>query len=190
MNKSSIIKISSMAIGAVGAAAGIYNIGTDGTRIGRKNTKDDLGEQYLNMYTKTLSSTHKSSLLEKIKNYMTFRRIDSPTGDFFTATKNYTGSFASSIMHNMDTLLCATVAIGAPFLMKRRAAKAAAGAVSKGVNAVTGKVSFLNNLKNKIKLPSGDNAGVLASAIAAGYLLFDGARIFIGDVLGVGKEGI
>lgn len=185
MNKSSIIKGSSIAIGTVSAVAAFYNIGTDGSHFGEHHTKDELGEHYVDMYIKNLSSSKKSGLLEKVKNYMVLRRIDSPTGDFFSAAKNYTLGFASSIIHNIDTLACAAIAIGAPILMKKRGT-----GIKKGVGKINEQVRKISLLKKIPSLPGKESFGLVAAAIATGYLLFDAGRIFISDVLGVGKKGL
>lgn len=181
MNKNSVIKTSSMLIGATGAVVAAYNIAADGKMIAHGNTKEELGEHYVDIYVNSMSSPKKSTLISKMKDAVTMKRIDSPVISSIITIKNYILGFGKAILGNLDIIAASALALGIPLLMRKPKTSVKPGWISKTIQ----KIPLIKKLPTFEKHPK---AGIITSAVAAGYLVFDAARIFVSDVLGVGKE--
>ena len=183
MNKTQIIKISSMTLGAAGALASAYSVIKDGRMLGRHKTIDELGDSYVKIYANSRSSSKKSTLLEKAKGYITQRRIDSPIYSFLVGAKNHALAYGQVLLRNSDNIVASALAIGAPLLMRKR---------GEGVNKNIGRLNKLAQkipiIKNMPQICGGEKFGVLASAAGAGYLIFDVIRASLGDIWGIGKR--
>ena len=178
-----VLKISSMTVGAVGAIASAYNILADGRMLGRHKTIDELGDSYLNTYANSLSSSKKSNLLEKVKGYVTQRRIDSPFYSFLVGAKNHALAYGQMFLRNFDTIAASAVAIGLPLLMRKPRE-----GINKGIGRVNELIKKIPVIKHLPSMPDKEKFGVLGSAVGAGYLLFEVIRSSLGDVFGVGKR--
>jgi uncharacterized membrane protein len=169
MNKSSIVKYSSMAIGGAGALVAAYNIYKDGKMHAHENTEEELGEHYVDIFEKNGIAGKDSNLHTKIRNYVTMRRINSPLYEFLVKLKNYPLQFAKETIQNIDTIILSAVAIGASKLLYK-----------KPIYLIDPEPMKIIPIRNKI--------GIGLSAAAAGLLVLDAARVFIHDIWGVGKD--
>lgn len=133
VNNNLLIKIPSVAIGVAGAAVCGYSIVKDGNAKARKETKNELGDSYLNMYVKSLSSSRESHLLEKVKHYVNKLKFDNSIYPFILQTKNHVVSWISETADNILPVALSAIAIGAPAVLKNKKAGAYTSAVSAGL---------------------------------------------------------
>jgi len=200
-NSNLLLKIPSMAIGATGLAVSAYNIVKDGNTIATCETKDELGEDYLDMYAKNLSSSRESHLLEKIKHYAEERRLNNSIYPIVIDAKNHVTCWAEEIIKNIVPISLSVLALTAPALVKKYKTNQIMPMINNSlvkIDNFVGKMSGnlqKSNITGKIfdfakKIPKSiknQSAETIVAATAAGLLLVGTGKILIYDVLGIGK---
>jgi len=179
----SILKISSMIVGGTGLLLSGYSIVADGSMKGESETKDDLGDQYVNMYVKNMSSSRESVLLEKIKKYVILKRLDNPLKTFVAAAKNYTISYVRETMENIPPIALSLGALITPLLFKKH--ETGINKKIEGINNVLKKIPLISHLP---EVPKALRMGTYISAVSAGLLLLGTGKLFLHDIWGVTKD--
>ena len=152
MDKSNLlIKIPTIAIGVTGAAMTAYSIVADGNNKAVQSTKEEMGEGYVDMYVKNLSSSRESELLEKVKRYLLMQKLDSSIYPLLLQAKNHVVSWTGETIENIVPLALSALAIGAPKIIQNK------------------------------------KIADYTSIASAGLLVLGAGKIFINDVLGIGK---
>ena len=203
MSKTNLLfKIPSMAIGAAGAAISVYSIVVDGNVKAACETKDDLAEDYTDMYIKNLSSSKESELLEKVKEYVTEKRLDDPYIPFLFRAKNHALCWIKETEENLVPLGLSIMAMAAPTIIEKyknaqimptvlKVLEKIDNSVTKICKALTN-TDFRNKMFSSIgkmlKCLTSQSAGTIIAATSAGLLLFGTGALFLHDVLGVGKS--
>jgi len=188
-------KIPSKTIGLASALICAYSIVSDGNLKARRETKEDLGNKYTDMYVKNLSSSKESNLLEKVKKYVTRVRLDSSFYPVVYGVTNHVVSWAKEVFENIVPITLSALALGAP-LVFNKTPKLSTPKLSSCTTVAINDPEIRNillkqqaYLSNKAgKLGKAIKMGNLISAVSAGLLLLGAGKLFMHDVLGVGKS--
>lgn len=111
-------------IGIAGLGLTASNIIIDGNINARKETNNELGESYTDIYKKNLSLSRDCNLLQKIKNNITNHRIDSNFYPFIIGVKNHITSYIGEVFENITPIALSLTAIFAPGLLEKHVPKA------------------------------------------------------------------
>jgi len=129
MTKPSLLfRVPVLTIGATAAMAAAYNVITDGNAKAKVLTKDELGEDYVDMFIKNQSSSKESHLLEHVKSYVLKQRMDNTYVLGFIRAKNYLASWGKELGENILPIGLSAVILGAnKFFKNQKVAKYAQG---------------------------------------------------------------
>ncbi|HBG48946.1 MAG TPA: hypothetical protein DDW90_05495 [Cyanobacteria bacterium UBA9971] len=152
-NSNLLLKIPAMTIGAAGAVLSAYSIVKDGNAKARRETKDELGEKYVDMYVKNLSSSRESHLLEKVKRFVLKQKFDNSFYPFLLQAKNHVVNWVSETAENIIPIILSAIAIGAPKIIKNKKISTYTSAASAGLLVLGAGKFFIHDVlgvgKNK-----------------------------------------
>jgi len=201
-NSNLLLKISSMTIGATGLALSSYNIVKDGNIKAKRDTKDELGADYLEMHVQNLSSSRESHLLEKAKNFLLEKKFNNSYYSNFIMAKNHVVNWVGEIVENIVPITLSIVALTAPTLVEKYKTNQIMPMINNSLESVdkfygkigerlknsnvSGKIfDFAKKMPEKIKA---QKAETIIAAAAAGILVLGAGKILIHDVMGIGKS--
>ena len=182
-NSNLALKIPAMAVGVAGAALSAYSVVVDGNAKARCETKEELGEKYVDMYVKNLSSSRESHLLEKLKHYVMKQKLDNSFFPCLLQTKNHVVNWIGETVENIVPIALSAIAIGAPILLKKP--KINTNIKSHIFYDPAVKTPLLKRLSY---LPYAEKLGTKIAAISAGLLLLGSGKYFLHDIWGLGKS--
>lgn len=133
-------------IGGAGALACAYNVLVDGRIKSKQETEDELADHYVDIYERNLSSTRRSTLLEKVKNFVTRMRLDTPFYPFIHSVKNYVTSTADEIMENFVPIILSFTALRGTKLFSNPAVGKTVSVVSAGLLVLGAAKIFLHDV--------------------------------------------
>jgi len=180
-NGNLLLKIPAMTIGTAGAVLSAYSIVKDGNAKARRETKNELGEKYLDMHIEHLSSSRESHLLEKVKRFVLKQKFDNSFYPFLLNAKNHVVNWATETVDHIVPIALSALAIGAPILFKKPKIATTKELIAYNPAKKVSLMKRLPYLKYAEKIGNG------ISKISAGLLILGAGKFFVHDVLGVGK---
>lgn len=171
-------------IGSIAIAATGYSLVKDIPRNAKNATQNDLANTYADIYTKANSASKESTMHARLQNWVTNARINDNFYPALVGAKNTVKSFIGGIWDNITTIALGAATFVAPMLLK-----------AKKINPNTTAreiIPYKNpSLLTKLKHFSASGAlGKGIAAVAAGLLAIRGAKFFIYDIWGIGKENV
>ena len=122
------LKSGVIATGITAALITLYNIFTNGPEKGIRNAKEQMGENYADLFIKANSSQSHNHLGEKIKHFIRDYLFDDPLYPAYTKVKNVVISTAGEVLNNGLEITAAAGAIAAPLML--------GGPVGLGIGAI------------------------------------------------------
>ena len=104
-------KIAAVGIGLAAGIITLYSILKDGSEKGIRNAKEDMGEYYLNLFTKSQTLPKYSNLLNGIRNNIRKFLFDNPIYPEYVKAKNTTFSIAGEVVNNGIPVVLAAGAV-------------------------------------------------------------------------------